>query len=80
MAAKAEPGSVLGDQEPTSPGSLRSLHLVKQSPPLPALQEALEEELWWVEAKIAKVREPSGPATRSPALSSLRYSCAALGK
>lgn len=83
LAAEAEAGSALGHQGLTTPGPLRSLHLAKQPPPLPGLQEALEVgwgRLWWVQSKIANVREPRGLATRSPALSSLSQSCAALGK
>ena len=83
LAAEAEAGSALGHQGLTTPGPLRSLHLAKQPPPFPGLQEALEAGwggLWWVQSKIAKVREPRGLATRSPALSSLSQSCAALGK
>lgn len=60
LAAEAEAGSALGHQGLTSPGPLGSLHLAKQPPPLPGLQEALEEDggdgewgvgwegLWWV--------------------------------
>lgn len=100
LAAEAEAGSALGHHGLTSPGPLRSLHLTKQPPPLPGLQEALEEDGGGMEGgdgggggwrvgvggivvgvlEDRKGWEPRGLATRSPALSSLSQSCAALGK
>ena len=43
LAAEAEAGSALGDQNPVSPGSRHSLHLAKRPLPLPRLRETLGE-------------------------------------